>query len=175
MWWLQQLLFHVQAGAILKAEVYGIPRPDWASDAAAVAAAAGKVVVPEFQPKQGVKIETDPKVGVVSGSPGYPACMQHCWDNPSTQVSAVDSEVRYTLGNGSICMALVLPGASRPGSLVFYLACFHHSIQHVATMRMSSSATLTRRLLPMCWCCLTRLTTPTPLHQGWMTTLSSTA
>jgi len=56
------MLLCVQAGAILKAEVYGIPRPDWASDAAAVAAAAGKVVVPEFQPKQGVKIETDPKV-----------------------------------------------------------------------------------------------------------------
>lgn len=52
-----------QAASILKAEVYGIPRPDWATDQAAVAAAAGKVVVPEFQPKQGVKIETDPKVG----------------------------------------------------------------------------------------------------------------
>lgn len=51
-----------QAAAILKAEVYGIPRPDWASDVSAVAAAAGKVVVPEFKPKQGVKIETDPKV-----------------------------------------------------------------------------------------------------------------
>lgn len=52
----------LQAAAILKAEVYGIARPDWASDQAAVAAAAGKVVVPEFKPKQGVKIETDPKV-----------------------------------------------------------------------------------------------------------------
>jgi ubiquitin-activating enzyme E1 len=51
----------VQAAAILKAEVYGITRPDWASDQAAVAAAAAKVVVPEFKPKQGVKIETDPK------------------------------------------------------------------------------------------------------------------
>lgn len=43
--------------------MYGIPRPEWAADAAAVAAAAGKVVVPEFVPKKGVKIETDPKVG----------------------------------------------------------------------------------------------------------------
>jgi ubiquitin-activating enzyme E1 len=43
--------------------VYGIPRPEWAADAAAVAAAAAKVVVPEFVPKKGVKIETDPKVG----------------------------------------------------------------------------------------------------------------
>jgi ubiquitin-activating enzyme E1 len=55
--------------------VYGIPRPDWASDAAAVAAAASKVVVPEFKPKQGVKIETDPKVGrgvrVWHVGPGY--------------------------------------------------------------------------------------------------------
>lgn len=50
-----------QAGAILKAEVYGIPRPDWATDPAAVAAAAAKVSVPEFQPKKGVRIETDPK------------------------------------------------------------------------------------------------------------------
>jgi hypothetical protein len=54
--------FAPQAAAILKAEVYGITRPDWASDQAAVAAAAAKVVVPEFKPKQGVKIETDPKV-----------------------------------------------------------------------------------------------------------------
>lgn len=52
-----------QAGAILKAEVYNIPKPEWASDPAAVAAAAAKVAVPEFQPKKGVKIETDPKVG----------------------------------------------------------------------------------------------------------------
>lgn len=51
-----------QAGAILKAEVYGIPKPEWASDPAAVAAAAAKVPVPEFQPKKGVRIETDPKV-----------------------------------------------------------------------------------------------------------------
>jgi ubiquitin-activating enzyme E1 len=55
--------YFLQAGAILKAEVYGIPRPEWAADAAAVAAAAGKVAVPEFVPKKGVKIETDPKVG----------------------------------------------------------------------------------------------------------------
>lgn len=50
-----------QAGAILKAEVYGIPRPEWAADAAAVGAAAAKVVVPEFVPKKGIRIETDPK------------------------------------------------------------------------------------------------------------------
>jgi len=51
----------IQAAAILKAEVHGIARPDWATDPAAVAAAAAKVDVPEFVPKAGVKIETDPK------------------------------------------------------------------------------------------------------------------
>lgn len=51
----------VQAGAILRAEVYGIPRPDWAADPAKVAAAAAKVDVPAFTPKAGVQIETDPK------------------------------------------------------------------------------------------------------------------
>jgi ubiquitin-activating enzyme E1 len=53
-----------QAAAILKAEVHGVPRPDWATDLAAVAAAAAKVDVPEFVPKAGVKIETDPKVSL---------------------------------------------------------------------------------------------------------------
>eukprot|EP00879_Flechtneria_rotunda_P011893 GHRR01012422.1.p1 GENE.GHRR01012422.1~~GHRR01012422.1.p1 ORF type:complete len:887 (+),score=280.88 GHRR01012422.1:1076-3736(+) len=51
----------MQAAAILKAEVYGIARPEWAADPAAVAAVAAKVAVPEFQPRKGVKIETDPK------------------------------------------------------------------------------------------------------------------
>ncbi len=51
----------LQAGAILRAEVYGIPRPDWAADPAKVAAAAAKVDVPAFAPKAGVQIETDPK------------------------------------------------------------------------------------------------------------------
>ncbi|WIA10070.1 hypothetical protein OEZ85_010280 [Tetradesmus obliquus] len=66
---------YVQAGAILKAEVYGNPRPEWAADAAAVAAAAGKVVVPEFVPKKGVKIETDPKA-----------------DNPNPSAAFADDE-----------------------------------------------------------------------------------
>lgn len=51
----------VQAGAILRAEVFGIPRPAYASDAAAVAAVAAKLPVPEFKPRSGVTIETDPK------------------------------------------------------------------------------------------------------------------
>jgi hypothetical protein len=52
-----------QAAAILKAEVYGVARPEWAGDAAAVGREAAKVEVPEFQPRKGVRIETDPKVG----------------------------------------------------------------------------------------------------------------
>lgn len=56
-----------QAAAILKAEVYSIPRPEWAADTTAAAAAAAKVVVPDFVPKKGVKIETDPKVWPYAG------------------------------------------------------------------------------------------------------------
>lgn len=51
----------VQAAAILKAEVHGIPLPDWARNLESVAEAAARVEVPEFQPREGVKIETDPK------------------------------------------------------------------------------------------------------------------
>ncbi len=47
---------------MLKAEVYGIAIPDWASDTAAAAAAAAKVTVAPFAPRKGVRIETDPKV-----------------------------------------------------------------------------------------------------------------
>ncbi|CAL5220461.1 g2482 [Coccomyxa viridis] len=57
-----------QAGAILRAEVYGIPRPAWAMDAAKVGEAAGKVHVPPFEPRQGVQIETDPKATSVSSA-----------------------------------------------------------------------------------------------------------
>ena len=53
----------VQAGAILKAQVHGIPVPDFASVASKVAEAATKVHVDPFQPKKGVHIETDPKAG----------------------------------------------------------------------------------------------------------------
>ncbi|KAG2427387.1 hypothetical protein HYH02_014607 [Chlamydomonas schloesseri] len=51
----------VQAGAILRAEVFGIPRPDWASSAAKVAEVAAAVDIPAFVPRAGVQIETDPK------------------------------------------------------------------------------------------------------------------
>lgn len=61
----------LQAAALLKAEVYGVPRPEWASSAAACGREADKVEVPEFQPRKGVKIETDPKVRLTGGRPGF--------------------------------------------------------------------------------------------------------
>jgi ubiquitin-activating enzyme E1 len=51
----------VQSGAILRAETYGLKIPDWARDAEKVKEAVSKVRVPEFVPKQGVKIVTDEK------------------------------------------------------------------------------------------------------------------
>lgn len=51
----------VQAAAILRAEVYGLAIPEWARNPAKIAEAAAKLHIPEFQPKKGVKIETDPK------------------------------------------------------------------------------------------------------------------
>lgn len=51
----------IRAMANLKAELHGLERPAWTADDAAMADAIGKVDVPEFKPKSGVKIETDPK------------------------------------------------------------------------------------------------------------------
>jgi ubiquitin-activating enzyme E1 len=51
----------VQAGAILKSQVYGIQVPDWAADASRVASLAATVPITRFVPKENVKIETDPK------------------------------------------------------------------------------------------------------------------
>lgn len=51
----------LQAGAILRAQVYGVAPPDWAADASRVAETAAAVPVETFQPKENVKIETDPK------------------------------------------------------------------------------------------------------------------
>ncbi|KXZ53041.1 hypothetical protein GPECTOR_8g406 [Gonium pectorale] len=60
----------VQAGAILRAEVYGIPLPDWCTDAQRVAAVAAALHVPPFAPKAGVQIETDPKADKNKPAPG---------------------------------------------------------------------------------------------------------
>jgi ubiquitin-activating enzyme E1 len=47
--------------ANLKAEVHGVARPDWAGDDQKLSAAIDAVAVEAFKPKDGVKIETDPK------------------------------------------------------------------------------------------------------------------
>lgn len=56
------------AFANLRAETFNIEKPAWASDAAAVARAVAGVVVPEFKPKSGVTIVTDPKATSASAS-----------------------------------------------------------------------------------------------------------
>ena len=65
----------IQAAAILKARVYGVEVPAAALDpnpagAAAVAAQAAAVPVPAFVPKEGLKIETDPKAEGGGGGGG---------------------------------------------------------------------------------------------------------
>ena len=54
-------LHFVMAASILRAETYGIPIPDWVKNPKQLAEAVGRVPVPEFKPKEGVKIETDEK------------------------------------------------------------------------------------------------------------------
>jgi ubiquitin-activating enzyme E1 len=51
----------MRAMANLKAEVHGVARPEWSGDDAALAAAIENVHVHKFEPKSGVRIETDPK------------------------------------------------------------------------------------------------------------------
>ncbi|CAI0474824.1 unnamed protein product [Linum tenue] len=54
-------LHFVMAAAILRAEIFGIPLPDWLKAPAKIADAINRVIVPDFEPKKGVKIETDEK------------------------------------------------------------------------------------------------------------------
>ncbi|KAL5974963.1 E1 ubiquitin-activating protein [Asimina triloba] len=61
-------LHFVMAASILRAETYGIPIPDWAKDTKGLADAVDKVMVPEFCPKEGVKIETDEKATSVTAA-----------------------------------------------------------------------------------------------------------
>ncbi|KAK8564704.1 hypothetical protein V6N13_019865 [Hibiscus sabdariffa] len=49
----------IMAASILRAETFGIPIPDWVKNPKLLAEAVKKVIVPDFQPKEGVKIETD--------------------------------------------------------------------------------------------------------------------
>lgn len=62
---------HVQfilVASILRAVSFGIPVPDWAKNMGNLADAASKVAVPEFEPKSGVKIETDEKAANLSSA-----------------------------------------------------------------------------------------------------------
>ncbi|KAL4558393.1 hypothetical protein LXL04_036593 [Taraxacum kok-saghyz] len=61
-------LHFVLSGAILRAESFGIPIPDWAKNPKKLAEAVDRVIVPEFQPKQGVKIETDENATTLSAA-----------------------------------------------------------------------------------------------------------
>ncbi|CAA6669297.1 unnamed protein product [Spirodela intermedia] len=61
-------LAFVAAAAILRAQTFGIAVPDWARSLEKLAEAVDRVVVPEFQPREGVKIETDEKATSFSAS-----------------------------------------------------------------------------------------------------------
>lgn len=61
-------LSFVASAAILRATSYGIPIPAWALDAKKLAEAVDKVKLPEFTPKQGVKIVTDEKATTLNPS-----------------------------------------------------------------------------------------------------------
>lgn len=61
-------LSHLQflmAASILRAETFNIPIPDWVKSRTKFADAVNKVMVPDFQPKKDVKIETDEKATTV--------------------------------------------------------------------------------------------------------------
>ncbi|RDX92800.1 Ubiquitin-activating enzyme E1 1, partial [Mucuna pruriens] len=59
-------LHFVLAASILRAETFGIPIPDWGKNPRKVAEAVDSVIVPDFQPKNDVKIVTDEKATSVS-------------------------------------------------------------------------------------------------------------
>ncbi|KAI3461672.1 hypothetical protein Pfo_018335 [Paulownia fortunei] len=54
-------LHFIMAASILRAETFGIPVPDWVKHPKKLAEAVDKVIVPDFQPKNDVKIVTDEK------------------------------------------------------------------------------------------------------------------
>ncbi|RWV88412.1 hypothetical protein BHE74_00039323, partial [Ensete ventricosum] len=59
-------LHFVMAASLLRAETFGIPIPDWSKYPKKFADAVDRVIVPEFQPKTGVKIVTDEKATSLS-------------------------------------------------------------------------------------------------------------
>ncbi|KAJ4823518.1 E1 ubiquitin-activating protein [Turnera subulata] len=54
-------LHFIVAASILRAETFGIPVPDWVKSPKKLADAVNNVIVPDFEPKKNVKIETDEK------------------------------------------------------------------------------------------------------------------
>ena len=61
-------LHFIMSGAILRAETFGIPIPDWAKMPKKSAVAVDMVVVPDFRPKEGVNIVTDEKATSLSSA-----------------------------------------------------------------------------------------------------------
>ncbi|KAG9453604.1 hypothetical protein H6P81_006508 [Aristolochia fimbriata] len=61
-------LHFIMAASILRAETFGIPIPEWAKNPQKLANAVDKVLVPDFQPKTGVKIVTDEKATSLSAA-----------------------------------------------------------------------------------------------------------
>ncbi|KAI5603943.1 hypothetical protein BDE02_01G252300 [Populus trichocarpa] len=59
-------LHFVMAASILRAETFGISVPEWVKHPKTLAEAVEKVIVPEFQPREDVKIETDEKATTIS-------------------------------------------------------------------------------------------------------------
>ncbi|GAA0147391.1 ubiquitin-protein ligase [Lithospermum erythrorhizon] len=59
-------IHYAMAASILRAETFGIPIPDWAKSPKSLAEGVDKVIVPDFQPRKGVKIETDEKATSLS-------------------------------------------------------------------------------------------------------------
>ncbi|KAF9596666.1 hypothetical protein IFM89_012865 [Coptis chinensis] len=51
----------IMAASILRAVTFGIPIPDWAKNPKKLSDAVNKVNIPNFQPKEGVRIDTDEK------------------------------------------------------------------------------------------------------------------
>nr|GEV21065.1 ubiquitin-activating enzyme E1 1-like isoform X2 [Tanacetum cinerariifolium] len=63
---MKQLIFTFLS--ILRAETFGIPSPDWAKNPKKLSKAIDQVIVLDFQPKQGVKIDTDKNVTNLSSA-----------------------------------------------------------------------------------------------------------
>eukprot|EP01018_Ginkgo_biloba_P009922 Gb_06844 [translate_table: standard] len=61
-------LSFLAAASILRAQSYGIPVPDWASNPKKLEEVLQTVQIPDFKPKEGVKIETDVKATNVNTS-----------------------------------------------------------------------------------------------------------